>query len=224
MPLRRRRLWTAVCTLALGLAASATVTDQRTSLLLDTANPAFQQASPARYEAQLETSKGVIVIAVQRDWAPRGADRFFNLARAGYYDDSRFFRVVAERWAQFGIAGDPAVARAWRERTFPDDPPRRSNVKGAVAFAFAVPDGRTTQVFINLRDNRATLDREPFAVFGQVVRGMDVVDSLNAEYGETSRGGIRAGRQAPLFAEGNAYLDRLFPRLDRLIRATVTPQ
>jgi cyclophilin family peptidyl-prolyl cis-trans isomerase len=180
--------------------------------------------APDRFVAVFETTKGTFEIDVHRDWAPRGTDRFFTLIRAGYYDDSRFFRVVADRWAQFGIAGRPAMAQAWRDRTIADDPPRQSNRKGVVAFAFAVAAGRSTQVFINLRDNSDTLDKEPFAPFGRVTRGMDVVDALNSEYGETSGGGIRAGKQAPLFDEGNAYLDRLYPRLDRILRATVRAQ
>ena len=109
----------------------------------------------------------------------------------------------------------------WRARTFPDDPRRESNARGTVAFAFAVPNGRTTQVFINLRDNAATHDIEPFVPFGTVVEGMDVADALDAEYGETAGSGIRAGRQAPLFEMGNRYLERNFPRLDYVERATV---
>ena len=183
--------------------------------------PQADQRAPDRFEALLETNKGTIAIDVQREWAPRGTDRFYTLIRAGYYDDSRWFRVVADRWAQFGIAGRPEMAKAWRDRTIPDDPPRQSNRKGIVAFAFAVPNGRSTQVFINLRDNSDTLDNEPFAPFGRVIRGLDVVDALNSEYGEASGGGIRAGKQAPIFDEGNAYLDRLYPRLDRIIKASI---
>src|SRR5262249_52392953 len=113
---------------------------------------AVQLSPPQMYRARLETSKGSIVIEVHRDWAPRGADRFYELVSAGYYDDNRFFRVVAGRWAQFGISGDPTTAKAWRDRPFEDDPRRVSNVRGTVAFAFAVPGGRTTQVYIALSD------------------------------------------------------------------------
>jgi len=171
---------------------------------------------------RLDTSKGAIVIAVHRDWAPHGADRFLELVRAGYFDDSRFFRVVTGQWAQFGINGDPKVASAWRTRTIPDDPRGQSVTRGRVAFAFAVPNGRTTQIYISLRDN-SYQDEQGFVPFGEVVEGMDVADALNAEYGESSGGGIRAGRQQPLFDRGNAYLDREYPRLDRLIRARVIP-
>lgn len=161
------------------------------------------------------------MIEARREWAPHGADRFYNLVRAGYYDQARFHRVIKDKWAQFGINGDPKVSGVWRARTIPDDPRRESNLRGTVAFAFAAPNGRATQVFINLRDNSATHDKEPFAPFGKVADGMDVADSLNAEYGETSGGGIRGGKQAPLFEGGNAWLKDHFPRLDYIIRATV---
>ena len=179
-------------------------------------------AVPAEREVKVrvDTTKGAIVIAVHHDWAPRGAERFLELVEARYFDDSRFFRVVRGQWAQFGINGDPRVASAWRTRTIPDDPRRESNTRGRVAFAFAVPNGRTSQVYISLRDN-SYQDDQGFVPFGEVVEGMDVADALDSEYGESAGGGIRAGRQQPLFDGGNAYLDREFPRLDRLLRARV---
>lgn len=180
------------------------------------------QAPPA-FRVQLDTTKGAIVIEVHRDWAPHGADRFYELVTSGYYDDTRFFRVVGGQWAQFGINGDPATAKRWRDRPIPDDPPSgHSVVRGAVAFAFAVPNGRTAQVYISLRDN-SYQDAQGFVPFGRVVSGMSVADALNSEYGETSGGGIRAGKQQPLFDGGNAFLDRAFPRLDRIIRMRVIP-
>ena len=181
-------------------------------------------AAPAEREVKvrLDTTKGAIVIAVHRDWAPRGAERFLELVEARYFDDSRFFRVVRGQWAQFGITGDPRVATAWRTRTIPDDPRRESNTRGRVAFAFAVPNGRTTQVYISLRDN-SYQDEQGFVPFGEVVDGMEAADALDSEYGERAGGGIRAGRQQPLFDAGNAFLDREFPRLDRLLRARVMP-
>jgi len=148
-------------------------------------------------------------------------DRFYNLVRAGYYDDARFFRVIQGRWAQFGINGDPRISNVWRARTITDDPRIESNVRGTVAYAFAVPNGRTTQVFINLKDNSATHDAGPFVPYGKIVKGMDVADALNAEYGESAGGGIRGGRQAPLFEMGNAALEQNFPHLDYITRATV---
>jgi len=176
---------------------------------------------PDVFDVRLETSKGPIVIEVHREWAPIGAARFHDLVRSRYYDDTRFFRVVAGRWAQFGIHGDPRVSARWRQRTIADDPPRVSNLRGTVAFAFAVPHGRTTQVFISLADYTA-LDAQGFAPFGRVTSGMDVADALETTYGETAGGGIRAGHQDPLFSGGNAYLDREFPRLDRILRAVIT--
>jgi homoserine O-acetyltransferase len=177
-------------------------------------------SAPPQFQVRLETSKGAIVIEVHRDWAPHGADRFHELVTSGYYDDSRFFRVVKGQWAQFGINGDPRASTRWRTATIPDDPNKVSVVRGRVAFAFKDPNGRTTQVYISLRDN-SVQDTQGFAPFGEVVEGMDVADALNGEYGENSGGGIRAGRQQPLFDGGNAFLDREFPRLDRLIRARI---
>ena len=182
--------------------------------------PRALQDSEKTYRVRLETTKGAIVIAVHRDWAPHGADRFRELVAARYFDDSRFFRVVKGQWAQFGINGDPAVAKAWRTRTIPDDPNRQSVTRGRVAFAFKDPGGRTTQIYISLRDN-SYQDVQGFAPFGEVVDGMAAADALNSEYGENSGGGIRAGKQDPLFDGGNAFLDREFPRLDRLLHAVV---
>ena len=175
-----------------------------------------------QHSVRLDTSKGAIVIAVHRDWAPHGADRFLELVGAGYFDDSRFFRVVKGQWAQFGINKDPKVSAAWRQKTIPDDPRGQSVTRGRVAFAFAVPNGRTTQIYISLRDN-SYQDEQGFVPFGEVVEGMNVADALNSEYGETSGGGIRAGKQQPLFDGGNAYLDREYPRLDRILRVRVIP-
>ncbi len=210
-----------LCSLGLGLgvAARGQSTVDR-SRLLTPAHPVFAEPVPAVSRVRLETTKGPLVIEVIRAWAPLGADRFVNLVRHGYYDDARLFRVRPGTWVQFGIAGDPRVAQAWRAATFPDDPAGQSNVRGTVAFAFAVPNGRTTQVFINLRDNSASHDKEPFVPFGRVVEGMDVADAFNAEYGE-GLGGIRAGKQDAGFAEGNGYFDREYPRLDKILRAVV---
>jgi peptidyl-prolyl cis-trans isomerase A (cyclophilin A) len=197
------------------------------ALMLVCSAKALTEQQPANsrgddYAVRLDTTKGAIVIAVHRDWAPRGADRFHELVTTRYFDDSRFFRVVNGQWAQFGIAGDPKLAASWRTRTMPDDPRRQSNTRGRVAFAFALPNGRTTQVYISLRDN-SYQDEQGFVPFGEVVEGMDVADALNSEYGESAGGGIRAGRQQPLFDGGNAFLDREFPRLDRLLHAGVLP-
>jgi peptidyl-prolyl cis-trans isomerase A (cyclophilin A) len=179
---------------------------------------------PERFRVRLQTTKGDVVIDVTRAWAPIGADRFYELVRKGYYNDVAFSRVIAGKWAQFGINGDPRVANEWRTRTIADDPFQQSNVRETVAFAFAVPNGRTTQVFINLGDNRATHDKEPFVPFGRVDEaGMRVVDSLYSGYGEEAGSGIRSGKQGPIFEGGNTYLRKAFPKLDYIVRATIEP-
>jgi peptidyl-prolyl cis-trans isomerase A (cyclophilin A) len=183
--------------------------------------PEMNRRAPDVFRVRLDTTRGRLLIEVRRAWSPHGADRFYNLVAGGYYDDSRFFRVIKGKWAQFGINGNPKVSAAWRDRTIPDDPRVETNARGTVAFAFAVANGRTTQVFVNLQDNAATHDKEPFVPFGRVVEGMDVADSLYSEYGEASGGGIRAGKQGPLFEEGNAYLAANFPKLDAIRRATI---
>ena len=194
-------------------------TDARAALL-SPRHKLWGRKAPDVFRVKFETSKGDFVVEAHRDWAPRGADRLYNLVRAGFFDDSRFFRVRAGFIAQFGIPGDPAVAAVWRSRTIPDDPARQGNTRGSVAYAMTGPDTRTTQLFVNLADN-SRLDGEGFAPVGRVVEGMDVVDRLYAGYGETAGGGMRGGKQAPLFEGGNAYLDREFPKLDRLLRARI---
>ncbi len=181
----------------------------------------MNRRAPDVFQVKFETSKGGIRLEIHRGWSPHGVDRFYNLVRAGYYDGNRFFRISRGRWAQFGINGDPKVSNLWRTNSIPDDPRRESNVRGTIAYAFAVPNGRTTQLFINLRDNSATHDPEPFVPFGRIIAGMDVADALNAEYGESAGGGIRGGKQGPLFEGGNAYLTEHYPRLDYIIQATL---
>lgn len=193
---------------------------QERTLLLNPAAPVFAARAPDRTIVRLDTTVGPIDIEVLRAWAPRGADRFVALARHGFYDGARFFRVRPGRWVQFGINGDPAIARAWRNQTIPDDPFVQSNIRGTVAFAFAVPNGRTTQVFVNTADNSETHDREPFTPFGRIVEGLGHVDRVNAEHGE-GPGGIRAGKQDPFFTGGNTWLDRTFPRLDYIRRTMI---
>jgi homoserine O-acetyltransferase len=190
-------------------------------LLLEPAAPELSARAPDVFGVALETSNGRIELLVRREWSPHGVDRFFNLVRAGYYDGVRFHRTVKGRWTQFGVHGDPRVSKAWRAWTIPDDPRTLSNTRGTLAFAFAVPNGRTTQVFFNPVDNSATHDKEPFVPFAQVVDGLEVLDGLFSDYGEASGGGIRAGKQGPLFELGNAWLDREFPNLDRIVTATI---
>jgi peptidyl-prolyl cis-trans isomerase A (cyclophilin A) len=191
------------------------------ALLRQPDSPEMNRRAPDVTHVRLETTRGIIRLEMRRAWAPRGVDRFYNLVRHGYYDDAAVFRIRAGLWAQFGINGDPKIAQLWRTQTIPDDPRVESNVRGTVAFAFKDPNGRTTQVFINLRDNSATHDKEPFVPIAKVIEGMDVADALYSEYGETSGGGIRAGKQDPVFAGGNDYLKRNFPRLDYIVKATI---
>jgi peptidyl-prolyl cis-trans isomerase A (cyclophilin A) len=194
--------------------------DQR-SVLLNPAHPFWSTKAPDVFSVRFEVTQGEFFVEVHRAWAPLGADRFYNLVRAGYFDDSRFFRVVAGRFAQFGIAGDPAVTAVWKDRAFADDSVRQPNVRGAISFAMTGPNARTTQLFINLVDNHRQFDAQGFAPIGRVVEGMEIVDALYSGYGENAGGGVRAGKQGRMIAEGNAHLDRDFPKLDRLIRAVV---
>lgn len=181
------------------------------------------QQAPDTFKVRLDTTKGPIVIECVRSWAPHGADRFYELVTSGYYDDAALFRIRPKVFVQFGINGQPATAQSWRTRTIPDDPfqPAHSNVRGVVFFAWAVPNGRTTQVVISLRDNSAEYDKEPFVPFGHVIEGMDVADRLFDEYGETAGGGIRAGKQDPVFQGGNEYLRKNFPKLDYIKTARI---
>jgi cyclophilin family peptidyl-prolyl cis-trans isomerase len=188
-------------------------------LVLNPDHPEWRTQAPALSTIVFETSKGRIVFEMQREWAPRGVDRFYNLVRHGFYDGARFFRVRPGTWIQFGIPGDPEIAKRWRSRTIPDDPLREPNLRGTIAYAFKDPNGRSTQAFINLRDNRETHDKD-FVPFARVVEGMDVADALYAGYGE-GPGGIRAGTQDPVFEGGNAYLLKRYPKLDYIASASV---
>ena len=183
-------------------------------------NPAaLREQAPAVYKAKFDTTKGVFVIEVQRDWAPNGADRFYNLVKNGFYDNVRFFRVISGFMVQFGIHGDPKVSAPWREAQLRDDPVKQSNKRGYITYAMAGPNTRTSQVFINFGDN-ASLDSQGFSPFGRVVTGMEVVDKLNAEYGEGAPRG-RGPDQSRMQMEGNAYLTKDFGRLDYIKKATI---
>jgi peptidyl-prolyl cis-trans isomerase A (cyclophilin A) len=182
---------------------------------------ALSEPAPATFKARFETSKGAFVIEVHRDWAPNGADRFYNLVKSGYFDGVRFFRVVSGFMVQFGIHGDPRVSERWRGARIKDDPVRQSNRRGYVTYATSGPDSRTTAVFINFADNSG-LDREGFAPFGRVIAGMDVVDSFYAEYGDAPPRG-RGPDQRRVHFEGNVYLEKEFPRLDYIRKATLEP-
>lgn len=176
--------------------------------------------APARYAVKLDTTKGDIIIDVQRDWAPEGADRFYDLVKSGYYTDVAFFRVISGFMVQAGISGDPRLNSIWRNKRISDDPVRQSNTRGMVTFAMAGKNSRTTQFFINFRDN-SRLDGMGFSPFGQV-RDMSVVDALYSGYGEGAPRG-RGPSQGRLQAEGNTYLRAEFPLLDYIKTATFVP-
>jgi len=206
-----------ILTLAFVLTALAAPALAQSSNL--TNPPALNEQAPRNYKARFDTSKGAFVIQVNRAWAPHGADRFYNLVKNGFYNNVRFFRVISGFMVQFGINGDPALSAHWRGANIPDDPVRQSNKRGMITFATAGPNTRTTQVFINFADNSG-LDGQGFAPFGQVISGMKVVDSLNAEYGEGAPRG-RGPDQGRLQMEGNAYLMRDFKRMDYVKKATI---
>jgi len=203
-------------------ASSAQSAAQRRALLLDPTRAFWATHAPATVTADMETSRGTVTIELVRAWAPAGVDRFYNLARAGYFDDSRFFRVLFAFIAQFGIAGDPAIANVWARRTLPADSVRQQNVRGTLSYAQFKPTDRTTNVFVNLRDN-ANLDTLRFAPIGRVVQGMDIVDSLYANYGEAPSSDPPLGDVKRLYRESNKYLDERYPKLDRIVKITIRP-
>jgi cyclophilin family peptidyl-prolyl cis-trans isomerase len=188
--------------------------------LMDPGHAIWLEPAPTVFGVKFETSIGDFTMEVHRDWAPVGADRFYNLVRTGFYDDSRFYRVRAGFIVQFGLPGDPAVSAIWNDRAMPDDPVVESNDKGFVAYAMTGPDTRTTQLYVNLGDN-TDLDDQGFAPIGRIVEGMDVVEQLYAEYDESAGGGMRGGKQGKIIAEGNVHLDAEFPNLDKLNRAVI---
>lgn len=175
--------------------------------------------APAKYNVKFETSQGDFVIEVVKDWAPRGAIRFYNLVKAGYYNDNRFFRVLQDFMLQFGITGDPAINEVWRGSIIIDDQRKQLNERGYVAFAAGGPNTRTTQVFINLKDNQS-LDQVGFAPFGHVVSGMNTLEKLYKGYGDGPPNG-KGPEQSKIQIEGNAYLAKNFPKLDYIKTATI---
>ena len=203
--------------LLLSAASVSAPAEQAANVLVRPDDAFWKQQAPSEYQVRFTSSDGEFVVRVHRSWASCGADRFYNLVRAGFFDDSRFFRVRAGYIVQFGIAGDPEVAAVWRDQAFDDDPVRETNIRGRIAFAMTRPDTRTTQLYINLVDN-PHLDDQGFAPLGEVIEGMEVVDRLYAGYDEGAGGGMRGGKQGKIFNEGNAHLDREFPKLSRLER------
>lgn len=177
--------------------------------------------APSQYKAHFETSKGDFVVQVHRDWAPLGADRFYELVDRKFYNDQRFFRVLKGFVVQWGINGDSDVSGKWRNITMKDDPVDQTNKRGTITFATSGPDTRTTQIFINLGDNQR-LDKDGFSPFGEVVEGMNVVEQLYADYGEGAPKG-EGPSQAALEHLGNAYLEHRFPKLDYIKKARIEP-
>lgn len=207
-----------------GVATTPGPSNSSAARLLDPANAEWTRPAPPVSHLRFETTRGVFVLELHRAWGPVGADRLYNLARLGYYDDTRIQRVRPGYIAQWGLNGDSAVNAAWKGRYLRDDPPRSHNARGTFAFSYEGPghqNTRNTQVYVNLADN-ARNDAEPFTVLGTVIEGLSVLDSLYGGYGEESGSGVRQGRQGPLERGGNAYMDRMYPRLDRIGRVTVT--
>ncbi len=184
-------------------------------------NPAsLKEQAPATYKVKFDTSVGVFVIQVNRDWAPLGADRFYNLVKNGFYDEARFFRAISGFMVQFGINGDPAVSAAWRNARIGVDRVKQSNKPMYITYAMGgSPDTRTTQVFINYGNN-ANLDGMGFAPFGEVIVGKDVVNKIYTGYGEGAPRG-KGPEQGRVQMEGNAYLMKDFPKLDFIKTATI---
>jgi peptidyl-prolyl cis-trans isomerase A (cyclophilin A) len=179
-------------------------------------NPAlYKGQAPAKFKVKFTTTKGIFVVEVHRDWAPIGADRFYNLARGGYFDGGPFYRVKAGFMAQFGFSPNPAVSKAWGKATIKDDPVTQSNKRGYITFAkTGAPNSRSTHLFINYVDN-SVLDGQGFAPFGQVVEGMEVVDKLDPEYGDGDQDKISEG--------GAAFVKRAYPKMDLILKAELMP-
>ena len=178
--------------------------------------PLPNEKAPDVFKVRLDTTKGPVLIQVEREWAPLGVDRFYTLVKSGFFNGDRFFRVVPKFVVQFGLNGDPKVSERWHTANLKDDPVKENNMRGTVVFASAGPNSRTTQLFINLNDN-VLLDGSGFAPIGRVVDGMKVVDSFNQEYGEQPK-------QDRIESEGNGYLEKEFPRLDYIKTATIVQE
>jgi len=190
--------------------------------LLNPSDPAVNETAPASFRVRLNTSRGAIVLELHRDWSPAGVDRFYNLVRNGFYDGARFFRVIDGFIAQFGINGDPAIQSKWRGARMPDEPVVEGNTRGRLTYAKGDPNSRSTQLFINYRDN-SRLDALGFSALGEVVEGMDVVDRLYSGYGEGGGAGSTATGpdQGLIQRRGNDYLTSEFPRLDYIETAEI---
>lgn len=209
--------------LPLALAALAAGACAKPPPLTEPTNPKFAGSAPDSFDVLMETSKGPLTVRVHRDWAPRGADRFYGLVRGRYFDGVAFFRVIRGFVAQFGLHGDPAVAAAWEKRAIPDDSTRTSNARGTLSFAHDGPGTRSTQMFFNLRDNAQLDHMAPagFAPIGRVTDGLPVLDALYYEYSSGAGRELPGPNQDSISAQGRAYLRREFPRLDSIETARV---
>ena len=187
--------------------------------LLDPKSAAVNLTASAEFKVKLETSKGDVVLKITREWAPKGADRFYSLVKNGFYDECRFYRVLPKYVAQFGIHGDPAVSGKWREVPIDDDPVNQKNTRGRLTFAKSGPNTRTTNLFLNLKDS-ANLDPQGFAPIGEVVEGMEVADQLHSGYGDGAPKG-RGPSQKRIYEEGNAWLKKDFKDLDYIKTAKI---
>jgi peptidyl-prolyl cis-trans isomerase A (cyclophilin A) len=185
-------------------------------------NPAACVAkAPDLYRAKFSTTHGDFVIEVHRDWAPLGADRFYNLVKCGYFNAAAFYRYVPNFIVQWGAAANPAVEKAWLNKNIKDDPVKQHNTKGTVTFAMGGKDTRTTEIFVNLRDNTGSLDGQGFAPIGTVSEGMDIVEGLYSGYGDMAEMGGRGPSQGKLQTDGKAYIDKGFPKLDSINSTTI---
>ena len=186
--------------------------------LSDPKAPAVNLTAPAEFKVKLETTKGDLVLKITREWAPKGADRFYSLVKNGYYDECRFYRVLPKSLAQFGIHGSPAIAAKWKEAPIDDDPVKQKNTRGRVAFAKGGPNTRTTNLFINLKDS-TSLDADGFAPVGEVVEGMEIADQLFVTGDGAPKG--RGPSQKKLYELGNAFLSKDHKDLDFIKTAKV---
>jgi peptidyl-prolyl cis-trans isomerase A (cyclophilin A) len=187
------------------------------------AQAALPVQAPDAFKVRFELSNGVVVAEFYKDWASIGAQRFYDLARANFFDGARFFRVVPNFVVQFGIAGDPRVDAQWAGKNIQDDQSSglHPNVKGTITFAKSgAPNSRSTQLFINLNDN-GPLDQMGFTPIGRIVEGMDVVEKIYSQYGDGPDQGGNGPEQGLAHAQGNAYLTQNFPKLDYIKKATV---
>lgn len=181
-----------------------------------------EEPAPAQYKVKLQTTKGDAILLIHRDWSPNGADRFYELVKRGYYNENYVFRALKGFVVQWGMNGDPAVNKRWRDITMKDDPAKVSNKVGTITFASAGPNSRTTQVFINLADNSGSLDSQGFTPFGEVVQGLENVMNFHTGYGDGPPGGAGPD-QAAIADIGNPYLEEHFPKLDIIKKAQIIP-